>query len=82
MKYLHTSKIKVRIMTTESGRFELNKEDLISILKGAGIAFVGGGVAAVGIYLGNLDISSMVAPLVGAIAAVLINVGRKIWSDE
>jgi hypothetical protein len=63
-----------------SPRWRLDKTDLIKVLKGAGIAAVGAGLVYVGTWATGYDFGNYTAA-VSALAAVLVNVVRKVVVD-
>lgn len=54
----------------------MNREKLLSVLKGAVIALLGGGLVSALQYLGTVD-WGVAAPLVSAAVSVAINAARK-----
>lgn len=58
-------------------RFKLNKEDLLKVAKGAGIAVAGALLVYVAEVIPEIDFG-VYTPFVVALAGVLVNAGRKL----
>jgi hypothetical protein len=63
-----------------SPRFTLNKEDMISIAKGAAIAALGAGAVYSVEGIAKLDFQIW-SPAITALAAILVNIIRK-WLED
>jgi hypothetical protein len=60
----------------ESKKFALNKNDVIKILKGAGIAALGAGATYLFANVAQMDFGQY-TPFVAAMAAIILNLLRK-----
>ena len=60
----------------------MNRDKIISVLKGAVVALAGGGVAAMLAYLDAVNWSATGGPIAGALVAICINALRKYLQKE
>ena len=64
-------------MNSKSQRFELHKEDIWKVVKGALVAAGGCMLAWATIQLGNIDESTTVGAIIASVGAIGINIFRK-----
>lgn len=62
-------------------KYTLGKEDLLSLLKGLGIALGGAFLTYLSSVLGQIDFGTY-TPIVVAVFSLLINVGRKVLDGK